>query len=97
MLSHERFGLPRYLLGVDVARSSTGIFLCQRKYALDIITKVGLLGAKPTTTPCEEHHQLASIVGPVFSDPSIYCQVVGRLIYLCFTKPNLAYSVHVLS
>jgi len=43
-------GRLKYFLGVEVARSPNKIFLCHRKYALDIITKVGLLGAKPAIT-----------------------------------------------
>ncbi|XP_072062294.1 uncharacterized mitochondrial protein AtMg00810-like [Arachis hypogaea] len=91
------FGRLKYFLGVEVARSPTEIFLCQRKYALDIITETGLLGAKPVAIPCEENHRLGSATGSLLSDPSIYRQLVGRLIYLCFTQPDMAYSVHILS
>lgn len=37
-----------YSLGIEVAHSSSGLFLCKRKYALDIVTEAGLLGAKPS-------------------------------------------------
>ena len=43
-------GKLNYFLGIEVARNSDGIFLCQRKYTLDIISKARLLGAKPTRT-----------------------------------------------
>ncbi|GAA0162013.1 hypothetical protein LIER_18204 [Lithospermum erythrorhizon] len=45
-------GILKYFLGVRVARSQEGIFLSQRKYILDIISEVGLLGAKPLTGWC---------------------------------------------
>jgi len=64
---------------------------------LDIITEVGLLGVKPVTTPCEDNYRLWSAIGPFLSNPGIYNQLVGRIIYLCFTRPDLAYIVHVLS
>lgn len=71
--------------------------MCQRKYALDIISEVGLSGAKPTGTPIEQNHQLALAEGVFLDDPEKYRRLVGRLIYLCFTWPELVYNVHVLS
>ena len=53
-------GLLKYFLGIEVARSNEGIFLCQRKYALDIITETGLLGARPAKFPIEQNHTLAT-------------------------------------
>jgi len=90
-------GRLKYFLGIEVAHSPNGIFLCQRKYALDIIIEVELLGAKPATTPCEENHKLGFATGSFLSDPATYRRFIGRLIYMCFTRSDLAYSVQVLS
>jgi len=80
-----------------VARNSKGIFLCQRKYALDVLTKVGLLGAKPASVPLEQQHQLALADGEFLTNPERYRRLGRRLIYLCFTWLELSYCVHVLS
>ena len=90
-------GTLKYFLGVEVARNPEGIFLCQRKYALDILSEVGLLGAKPASIPVEQHHRLALADGRFLDDPERYRRLVGRLMYLCFTRPELSYCVHVLS
>ncbi|KAK9190888.1 hypothetical protein WN943_019498 [Citrus x changshan-huyou] len=90
-------GMLKYFLGIEVARSPTGIFLCQRKYALDIISEVGLLGAKPASFPLEHNHNLALADGVFLSKPESYRRLVGRLIYLSVTRPELSYSVHVLA
>lgn len=90
-------GKLKYFLGIEVARASAGFFLSQRKYCLDIITETGLLGAKPAPVPMELNHKLSLAVGEQLTDPLPYRRLIGRLIYLTFTRPELCYSVHVLS
>ncbi|KAJ4758369.1 Retroelement pol polyprotein-like [Rhynchospora pubera] len=90
-------GVLKYFLGIEIARGSEGLFLCQRKYTLDILAESGLLGAKPTTFPIEQNHKLLSATGPLLDDPERYRRIVGRLIYLTITRPELCYSVHVLA
>nr|CAN82171.1 hypothetical protein VITISV_040546 [Vitis vinifera] len=90
-------GVLKYFLGIEVARSSAGLFLCQRKYTLDIVSEAGLLGAKPCGFSIEQNHRLGLANGELLSNPESYRRLVGRLIYLAVTRPNLAYSVHILS
>ncbi|KAH7510943.1 hypothetical protein FEM48_ZijujUnG0062300 [Ziziphus jujuba var. spinosa] len=90
-------GALKYFLGIEVARSSAGLFLCQRKYTLDIVSKARLLGAKPWGFPIEQNHRLGLANGELLSNPESYRRLVGRLIYLAVTPPDLAYSVHILS
>lgn len=100
-LSHcfhmKDLGILKYFLGVEVARSTEGIFLCQRKYTLDILKETGLLGSRPSPTPIEQNHNLARATGDCLDDPERYRRLVGRLIYLSFTRPDLVYAVHILS
>ncbi|XP_021722723.1 uncharacterized protein LOC110690198 [Chenopodium quinoa] len=86
-----------YFLGLEVARSNQGFYICQRKYAPDIISETGLLGAKPADFPMEQNHKLALAEGRVLEDVEKYRRLVGRLIYLSVTRPELVYSVHILS
>ncbi|KAG7542180.1 Reverse transcriptase RNA-dependent DNA polymerase [Arabidopsis thaliana x Arabidopsis arenosa] len=90
-------GPLRYFLGIEVARSPEGIYLCQRKYTLDIIAETGLMGVKPITFPLEQNHKLSLAKDDPFSDPTRYRRLVGRLIYLGNTRPELSYAIHILS
>ena len=69
-------GCLKYFLGIEVARSSQGLFLCQRKYTLDIISEAGLLGAKPCGFPMEQNHRLGLATGDRLSDPAPYRRLV---------------------
>ncbi|CAM8959475.1 unnamed protein product [Rhodiola kirilowii] len=90
-------GELKYFLGIKVARSQSGLFLNQRKYALDLIKEAGLLGCKPSTIPIDTKHKLALSKATHLADPSGYRRLVGQLIYLTVTRPDLAYAVHILS
>ena len=80
-----------------MARSSCGIFPSQRKYALDILKASGHLGACPISFPMEQHHNLSNDQGELLDDPTTYRRLVGRLIYLTITRPDIAYPVNILS
>ncbi|CAH9102403.1 unnamed protein product [Cuscuta epithymum] len=90
-------GIMKYFLGIEIARNPTEIFLCQRKYVLDILSETGLTGARPVSFPMVQNHKLQSATGPNFSDPERYRRLVGKLIYLTLTRPDISYSVHILS
>nr|XP_016447588.1 PREDICTED: uncharacterized mitochondrial protein AtMg00810-like [Nicotiana tabacum] len=51
----------RYFLDIEVLRSNKGVLLTQRKYALQLISDVGLASAKPINTPIELNQKLTTI------------------------------------
>ena len=86
----------RYFLGVEVMRSKHGIFLSQRKYVLDLLSKTGKLGAKSCSSLMAPGVHLTR-EGELFEDPKRYRKLVGKLNYLTITHPDIAHSVNVIS
>ena len=89
-------GMLKYFLGVEVMRSKRGIFLSQRKYVLDLLSRTGKLIAKSCHTPMAQSLHLTR-EGKLFEAPERYRRLVGKLNYLTVTRPNIAYSISVVS
>ncbi|XP_043699808.1 uncharacterized mitochondrial protein AtMg00810-like [Telopea speciosissima] len=90
-------GILKYFLGIEVAHSKAGLYLCQRKYILDILKDSGHTACCPADTPMESHLQLNDSDGSPLDDPSSYRCLVGLLIYLTVTRPDIIYTVNILS
>ncbi|XP_028057971.1 uncharacterized protein LOC114261858 isoform X2 [Camellia sinensis] len=90
-------GPLRYFLGIEVASSPKGYFPSQVKYANEVIHRTGLIDTKVFDTPIKLNVKLNSIDSIPLDDPTLYRELVGCLVYLTVTHPDLAYTVHVVS
>ncbi|XP_051140618.1 uncharacterized mitochondrial protein AtMg00810-like [Andrographis paniculata] len=79
-----------------MASSSKGLFLNQRKYIIDLLHDANLVDAKPAPTPLDSKLKLQS-VGKLLPSPSMYQKLVGKLIYLTITRPDIAFPVSLVS
>ncbi|CAN6726958.1 unnamed protein product [Malus baccata var. baccata] len=85
-------GPLHYFLGLEVHRSSAGLFLHQTKYLLDLLRKTNMDGAKPCCTPLAS--QKLDHTGSLLSNPTEYRSIVGGLQYLTWTRPDISFAVN---
>ena len=86
-------GPLHYFLGLQITRTSKGLFLSQSKYAQDLLLKVNMLSSKPVRTPCAPNSRLIPTEGSFQSNPHEYRSLVGFVHYLTFTRPDLSFAV----
>jgi hypothetical protein len=86
-----------YFLGIEVFHSSKGYYLSQSKYIHDLIARSGISDNRTAATPMDLHLQLRPTDGTPLEDPSRYRHIVGSLVYLTVTRPDIAHAVHILS
>ncbi|GKE09208.1 ribonuclease H-like domain-containing protein, partial [Tanacetum coccineum] len=87
-------GALNYFLGISVTRDSKGIFLSQKKYALELLDRAHMANCNPTRTPVDTKSKLGSDGDPI-SDPTMYRSLASGLQYLTFTRPDISYAVQV--
>ncbi|XP_019435495.1 PREDICTED: uncharacterized protein LOC109341997, partial [Lupinus angustifolius] len=90
-------GTLRYFLGMEVASSPRGYLLSQSKYIADILDMVSLSDTKAVDSPLETNARYTSSDGLPLSEPTLYRTLVGSLVCLTITRPNIAYAVHIVS
>ena len=85
-------GTLSYFLGLEVTASSDGYYLSQAKYASDLLSKAGITNNKIVSTSLEYNAKLTPLDGEPISDATRYRQLVGSLIYLIVTRPDISHA-----
>ncbi|KAL2252609.1 UNVERIFIED_CONTAM: Retrovirus-related Pol polyprotein from transposon RE1 [Sesamum indicum] len=86
-------GQARFFLGLEIARTTEGISLTQTKYIKDIVEDAGFSQAKAATTPFHAGTKLVACEGERLTDPEQYRTLLGRLLYLGFSRPDICYAM----
>ncbi|KAK5832585.1 hypothetical protein PVK06_016387 [Gossypium arboreum] len=95
----------RYFIGIEVLRFKEGIVLSQKKYAHELIEDTGLKNAKIAAAPLEQNLKLTTVdydkdiqsEDALLENKTSYQRLIGRLIYLTHTRPDIVFAMHYLS
>ncbi|KAF5799967.1 putative RNA-directed DNA polymerase [Helianthus annuus] len=93
-------GVLKYFLGIEVLYDKNDICLSQRKYCLELLSEFGYLGCKPVSTPIEQSYLVSSKLDKdqkLLKNVSGFQKLIGKLIYLSLTRPDISYTVQSLS
>lgn len=90
-------GLLHYFLGLEVKQGVDGIFISQRKYATDLLKRSSLLNCNPAPTPMNINEKLQLKDGSDKANEKSFRSLVGGLIFLTHTRPDIAFSIGVIS
>jgi hypothetical protein len=86
-------GELKYFLGFQIKQLQEGTFICKTKYIQDILKKFGIKNAKPIKTPMGTNWHLNLDTRGKSIDQKVYRSMIGSLLYLCASRPDIMLSV----
>ncbi|XP_047174799.1 uncharacterized mitochondrial protein AtMg00810-like [Vigna umbellata] len=90
-------GQLNYFLGIEFTKTDEGLMMHQSRYTLDMLNKFNMIHCNSANTPAEVGLKLEKDPEEEGVDPTEYRKMVGSLRYLCNTRPNISYSVGLVS
>jgi hypothetical protein len=93
MFEMSVIGVLTFFLGFQIKQAREGNFISQTKYTCDILKKFGMDKAKTIKTPMGTNGHLDLDLGSTSIDQKVYRFMIGYLLYLCASRPNIILSV----
>eukprot|EP00253_Pinus_taeda_P020361 PITA_20361 len=90
-------GQWHYFLGLEVWQQKDEIFLGQGRYATEILKRFRMQNCRPMATPMITNWKKIDVSEDKDVDPTLYRQLIGSLMYLVNTRPNICYAVNTLN
>lgn len=97
MFEMSDLGLLHYFLGLEVKQGEDGVFISQRKYATDLLKRLNMVNCKVVATPMNVNEKLQLEDGTEKANARSFRSLVGGLIYLAHTRPDISFSMGVIS
>eukprot|EP00268_Persea_americana_P025822 TRINITY_DN25195_c0_g2_i1.p1 TRINITY_DN25195_c0_g2~~TRINITY_DN25195_c0_g2_i1.p1 ORF type:complete len:278 (+),score=33.22 TRINITY_DN25195_c0_g2_i1:2074-2907(+) len=90
----KHLGDLHHFLGIEVTRTSQGLFLSQSKYAYDLLLKTSMFGCKPYGSPCNYKLVATPAASLPLPDPTLYRSITRALQYLTLKRLELSFAVN---
>lgn len=90
-------GRMNFFLGLEVNQEADGIFVSQRSYIDSILHQLNMRYYKPAVTPMGVNDKPQENSDDLFVDQRMYRSLIGKLLYLTHTRPDICFSVSYLS
>jgi hypothetical protein len=90
-------GPMHYLLGLEVWQILEDIFLNQGKYVVEILKRFDMMDCRAMSTPMETNLKLLADTLSEIVDVTLYRKMIGSLMYMTNTKPDICFVVNTLS
>lgn len=84
-------GFLSYFLGLEVSSNSDNY------YTSNLLSQAVIINSKIVSTPLECNAKLTLMDDTLHVDPTLYCQLVGCLVYLIVSWPNIVNVVHLVN
>lgn len=90
-------GLMTHFLGIEVLQSRQGIFTCQENYIKKVLEKFGMENRKKVETPLAADMKIMKEDVAEKINPTTYRSLIGCLLYITATRPDILFATSVLS
>ena len=90
-------GLIKYFLGIEVNQLKYGIFINQTRYALEVLKRFRMINCREAATPIATGTKVSKEDQSPNIDSTLFKKLVGSLIYLTATRPDIMFAVSLIS
>jgi hypothetical protein len=91
------YGEMSFFFGIEIQQQEKGIFVGRFKYAKEVLKKFNMANCKFVNTPLMQNKKLSKNDGTTKVDEDLYRSLISCLMYLTATRPDILYSVSLLS
>lgn len=90
-------GEADFFLSIQLTKTATSLAICQQKYIQDILQETNMQYVRPCETPFPTACKVSKANESLLLNPSKYRRLIGRLLYLPVTQPDLTFAIQQLS